>query len=534
MLVLAAAPAVFAQTGVQTGAQAATFRSTIDGSAQPYAVYVPRTFDPAARYPLLIGLHSEDTNFRMNLRQIFSLSIRAGEANPEDLHYFPARDAGFLVACPFARGTMDYRGIAEQDIFDMLAEVQRRFPVDPDRVYLTGISMGGAAALRLALTHPDRWAAVAAICPAPLAGLDDLAPNAANLPVRLFHGEQDPIVPAQNSRQWQRRLIDAGVAAEYVEYPGLRHNAWDIAFRNGGVFEWLGKFRRDNSPEHVRLLTRSYRDASAYWARIDGLTPGALASLDATRTAAGNVAVRSSGVDGFTLTLDHAATVTVDGAPLRIRPGQPLSFSKAAGKWRIGQVAPAGKRLGAEGPIVDAVEGRQIYVYGTTGANPETQEARRRVAEAAAAWSGARGARPVIHFPVKADVAVTADDLSNADLVLFGTRDTNALIARLAPQLPIALNPGAADYGLLFIAPAGKRYVLVSSGLPWWTGAEEAGRGGPAFASDQFRVLSTFGDYVLFKGSLANVVEEGRFDSNWKVPAAASSKLMASGTVTVQ
>ena len=75
--------------------------------------------------------------------------------------------------------------------------------------------------------------------------------------------------------------------------------------------------------------------------------------------------------------------------------------------------------------------------------------------------------------------------------------------------------------------------MLVSSGLPWWTGAEEASRGGNPFAPAPYRLLGTFGDYILFKGSLAHVVAEGRFDRNWKVPAEAASKMLATGTVTI-
>jgi hypothetical protein len=128
---------------------------------------------------------------------------------------------------------------------------------------------------------------------------------------------------------------------------------------------------------------------------------------------------------------------------------------------------------------------------------------------------------------------VTVEDLDSVDVVLFGTSESNALIARFAPRLPLALNAGAADYGLLFIAPVGKHYALVSSGLSWWTGAEDAKRGGPPLAPEQYRLLSTFGDYILFKGSLANVVAEGRFDSNWKVPAGDAAKMLATGTVTI-
>jgi hypothetical protein len=176
---------------------------------------------------------------------------------------------------------------------------------------------------------------------------------------------------------------------------------------------------------------------------------------------------------------------------------------------------------------VQAVNGRHLYVYGAE--DPQG----RKDAQAAAAWSNSR-VRINLTLPVKSDNDVTDQDLASADLVLFGTAQTNRLIARFAPDFPLALDPGAADYGLLFVAPTGKHLALVSSGRAWWTGAEEANRGGYRYAPAQYRLLSTFGDYILFKGSLAHVLAEGRFDTNGKVPADAAAILRSAGTVTVR
>jgi len=77
----------------------------------------------------------------------------------------------------------------------------------------------------------------------------------------------------------------------------------------------------------------------------------------------------------------------------------------------------------------------------------------------------------------------------------------------------------------------GKHYVLVSSGLPWWTGAAEAVRVVDRYQPRPFAELAAFGDYLLFKGSLANVVAEGRFDRAWNVPAADVDKMTATGAV---
>jgi hypothetical protein len=158
---------------------------------------------------------------------------------------------------------------------------------------------------------------------------------------------------------------------------------------------------------------------------------------------------------------------------------------------------------------------------------------RRHTAETAARWSNPRESLQ-LSFPVKADTAVTADELDSNSLVLFGTRETNSLIARFAHRLPLALSAGAADYGLLFIADLGKHYALVSSGLPWWTGFEDAGRPLDPYTPTRFAELMTFGDYVVFKGSLAHVVAEGRFDREWKLRADAAAKIVATGTVSVK
>ena len=534
---LAAAALLFAQPAA--GPQLAAFHSEVDDSQQPYGLYVPKTLAPGKRYPLIVSLHDEDSNHRLNLRRVFGISNRAGEIDTENLRNFPpVPDAEYLIATPYARGTMGYQGIAEKDVYDVLADVERRFPVDEDRVYLTGISMGGGGALWLALTRPGVWAAVAPVCPSPVTGTEELARNALNLPIRLFHGALDPVVPVASSRAWQRRLLDLSSPVEYMEYAGVRHNAWDMAYRDGSVFEWFSQFRRNRSPARVRFATRSYRYDAAYWVRIDGLTPGELASIDAVWTGQAALEVETQNVDAFTVTADqHGGSpiaVTIDGSALRVKPAASLSFVKTATRWREGFYTPPGKRPAAEGPIAEAVKGRHVYVYGSGGApGPEELEARRKEADTAAAWSTVRQ-KLSLKLPVKADTAVTGDDIDNADLVLFGTSETNSLIARFASRLPLSLSAAAADYGLLFIAPVGSHYALVSSGLPWWTGADEADRGGYALAPPQFRLLSTFGDYIFFKGSLANVIVEGRFDRNWKVPADAAAKMRASGTVTIR
>lgn len=527
------------------GPQVLSFLSDADGSEQPYALYLPRTFDKSKTYPLVISLHGAFSNHRLNLRRVFGMGNRPGESDAEASRYFPPlREVGYIVAAPLARGTIGYQGLGEKDVYDVMADVMRRFPVDEDRVYLTGLSMGGGGTLWLGLTRPDLWAAIAAVCPAVPPGTDELAPNALNLPVRLFHGDRDPVVPVVVSRKWHKTLFQLGTPIEYVEYPGIRHNSWDYAYANGQIFDWFGKFRRNRHPDRVRFLTRWYKYRKAYWVEIDGLTPAELASVDVRFSGVNELEAETRRVQGFTLYLGghtrfdptRPVTVKIDGRAVKVKPQAVLSFTKQGDSWRPGRYAPppGAKRPGLEGPALEAVSTRHIYVYGTAGARDEAELRRRRAqAEAAANWSGP-GTPALTAFRVAADTEVTEEDAQKSNLVLFGTGETNRLIARWRERFPIELNPGAADYGLLVLAPGNGRYLIVNSGLPWWTGSERASRAGLPFLRAPVHVLASFGDFVLFKASLDNVVAEGFFDSNWKLKPAEAARLAASGAVTLR
>jgi poly(3-hydroxybutyrate) depolymerase len=544
LLLLAALPA--ASQVYRPGPQVVTFLSEVDDSDQPYGLYLPRTFTPAKKYPLVISLHGAGSNHRLNLRRVFGQGNRPGESDPEATRYFPPlKDVDYIVASPLARGTMGYQGIAERDVLDVLADVKKRFPVDEDRVYLTGLSMGGGGTLWLGLTRPDLWAAIAPVCPAQPAGIEDLAPNALNLPVHFFHGDADTAVPVDVSRRWTKNLKELGARVEYTEYPGVKHNSWDNAYRDGAIFDWFSKFRRERFPERVRFLTRSYRTSAAYWVRLDGLTPGALASIDARFSGPNRIEVATGGLDGFTLSLAghrmfsavKPLAVAVDGVAIAgLKGSGEFAFQRAAGTWKSGRFQPpaGGKRAGVEGPIAEVVASRHVYVYGSEG-NPSPDELarRRKEAEAAATWSSPRSPL-MLTFRVLADKEVRESDLAGSNLVLFGTKETNLLIRKFAGLAPLELNAGAADYGLVFLLPVGNRLALINSGLPWWTGAEFTKRPGSRFINTPYRVLLSLGDYIVFRGGLENVVAEGSFDSNWKLAGPEAEKIGATGAVEVK
>lgn len=544
---------LFGQT-LSPGPQVLTFFSDVDDTEQPYGLYLPPGFDAAKEYPLVVSLHGAGSNHRLNLRRVFGKSNSAGETDVEASRYFPEwADVDYIVATPYARGTMGYQGVAEKDVMDVIEDVKRRFRIDENRMYLTGLSMGGGGTLWIGLTRPDLWAAIAPVCPAPPQETADLAQNALNIPVHFFQGGADPVVRPEGTRAWVQRLKDLGVQVEYEEFPGVGHDSWVQAYEGGRIFDWFSQHKRNPFPDQVRFSTTRYKYNDAYWVRFDRLTPGTLASIDAAFTAPNRIEISTTDLDGFTLHLaghprfnrENLLEVRIDGRAVETPAADSVSFCRMLDGWISGKCEQAdlAKRPGSEGPMSEVIESRHIYVYGTEGdPSPEESQARYAQAARAAEWSVNRGwfmGRVMVFPRLLADSDVRPSDLETSNLVLFGTKETNSLIAQFSDRLPIEFSGSDTEYGLVYVYPAGERVVLISSGLPWWQPPEDGstgqgGRSSPFTNQVPAFWLSGRGDYLLFKGSADNIIAEGRFDQNWRLPAADAEKMLATGAVTVK
>jgi len=444
----------------KSGPQDMTFFSSVDESNQPYAIYIPENFDETKKYPLVVFLHGAFSNHRLGLRRAFGEGNKQGpefgtpgfvpaETDLEVTRFYPKlKSEDYIVVAPFARGTAGYQGIPEQDIFDMLADVKSKFRIDENQMYLTGLSMGGGGTLWIGLTHPDMWAAIAPVCPAPPEGTDKLAMNAFNIPVHLFVGDRDALMPTADA--WNEYFKSNDVDVEYVIYPGIAHNSWEYAYADGFIFDWFDQFERNLFPPEVRFTTSSFKYSKAYWVNLDNLTPGVQTNIVAKFTGKNQVDVTTSNLLGFTLNLEghpqfdanSKVNITVDGKSFSVKSPDAFSFSKENGTWVNKKFTPNrfSKQKGAEGPLAEAINSNHIYVYGTQG-NPTREELQARQAEAtfAADWAFDRGfAGRIMIFPRSmADNAVRQSDYETSNLVLFGTAGTNSIIKKYEDRLPV-------------------------------------------------------------------------------------------------
>jgi fermentation-respiration switch protein FrsA (DUF1100 family) len=535
-----------AQT-LSPGPQVLTFFSDADDTEQPYGIYLPKNYDAAKKYPFVMMLHGAGSNHRLDLRRVFGKSNTEGENDVEASRYFPAwEDVDYIVASPFARGTAGYQGIAEEDVYQVLADVKKRFSIDENRVYLTGLSMGGGGTLWLGLTRPDIWAAIAPVCPAPPAGTGELIINATNFPVHFFHGDADPVVPVESSRKWVSDMQDLGVEVFYKEFTDVKHDSWVNAYDNEFIFEWFEPAVRNPFPDHVRFVSKLYKYNKAFWVKFDKMEEyGALAEIDAKFNKENSVIISSKNLSAFTLNLSghpkfkpgNEVQLKVDGTEIKVKSDSIISLKKTGNTWvpvTANELSGRYKKRGAEGPLSAAFSSRHVYVYGTLD-NPSDDELKRRIAIAneAADWSQNRGPflGRVMFFPrVVSDKDVRKSDLESSNLILFGTKQTNAVIALHAASLPVHLTASEKDYGLLYIFPVDKRYFAVSSGLPWWTGDTDKGL---PFIPVRYRKIAEYKDLLFFKGSSQNVILNDFFSPEWKLTEGSKSKLEGSGAVTI-
>jgi len=124
-----------------------------------------------------------------------------------------------------------------------LDEIESKCAVDPDRVYLTGLSMGGFGTWSLACHQPKRFVAIAPICGG---GQWFLADRLKNVPVWAFHGAKDSVVPLSLSEQMVEAVKRTGGKAKLTVYPEANHDSWTATYDNPKLYDWLLSHRKSD------------------------------------------------------------------------------------------------------------------------------------------------------------------------------------------------------------------------------------------------------------------------------------------------
>jgi predicted peptidase len=231
------------------GADDLAFRKNVytdkKGEKMPYRLYVPQGYDPQQKYPLIFWLHGAAARGTDNFAQISGGNEKGSHiwTMPENQLQFPA----FVLApqCPadqfWAEPEMNELTPQLQMALEILGVVEKEYSIDTDRVYPAGQSMGGLGVWALLQTFPDRWAAALVLC-----AYDNLtnARGLVHIPVWVFQGDADLVVPVDLVRTMVKELKKAGCQVRYSEYHKVGHDVWLKTFAEPDIVPWLAAKKR--------------------------------------------------------------------------------------------------------------------------------------------------------------------------------------------------------------------------------------------------------------------------------------------------
>jgi len=540
-----------------------TFLSRIDGSVQYFAVVAPRNYDPNKTYALILSLHGAGV-----------------EASGQADAYRP-KDWAFVV-CPTNRKPFgfDWQDWGRLDCLEVLSEARSQFPIDNNRIYLTGHSMGGHGTWHIGLHHPDLFAAMAPSAgwtsfqlyvpyflrksdifghPSLLAirdmGLREERPlnfveNALNLPIYILQGGADDNVPPVHARFFSSALKKLGYQALYREVEGMGH-WWDNKETEGidcvdsdELLDFLKNNVRNPNPKHIIFKTTDIGlNNKNGWVEIDEPERLYNDSLIDAEIKDRTVIVKTENIEQFTMHMSSELiypgeiSLKINGQELRCRLSEKdsLSLRKEGREFHLEKPRkqkPLKRQSGVEninkssaffGPIKKAYFSPFILVYGTRGDSSSTEiNLHHARVEAQNWWWRGNG-----YVEIIPDIEVNTETIRRHNLILFGGPETNAITAKVIKNLPLSIKN---DRLVINDQEIEKDDVAFQMIYPNPLNPEKyvVVKGGTSPKSDElaglFNVIysgSGLPDFIVYDETVKEkgwgaAIAEGFFDLNWK------------------
>ncbi len=529
------------------------YYSKIDQSVQPYALTLPTDFDPESpqRWPLYVVLHGRANQ----MNEVNFIAKHDGKATPEGQTW--------IQLDVYGRGNNAYRWAGETDVFEAIEDVRRRYRIDHRRISLWGFSMGGAGAWHLGLHHPGTWASVGAGAgfvdfykyqkqtekrpswqDATLHIYDavDYSMNAFNVPMIGYGGENDPQRAAAESVAAAAK--ENGIEIDVLVGKNMGHKFDDDSKTK--FMSFLAEQNKTGRPgypgrQELRFITYTPKYNRCDWLEISQL--GRMyepATVEGKRTRDGILSIKTKNAVALKISREVAAQIEIDGQPL------PLSFAadgllpdvyyvhRGRG-WRVLNYQESRnfdsnpdvmKRRDLQGPIDDAFMQSFICVRGTGTAWNEEQSAW-------ANWTFERFQREFDQWmraevPTVDDKDLTPEMIAENNIVLFGDPGSNAVLAKILPDLPVRWTEKTIQFGdqtfdanthglcMIFPNPLNpSRYVVINSGHTFHE---------KDFKASNSWLFPRLGDVAVLKfeksadGYSEEIAWAEIFNSGWRLP----------------
>jgi poly(3-hydroxybutyrate) depolymerase len=524
----------------------ATLRSREDGSVQKYGVLPPAS-DASGPFALVFSLHGASC-----------------DPEPQVASYAP-KDWAYVIAPTNTRPYgFDWQDWGRLNAIATLDEALARYPIDPNRVYLVGHSMGGHGTWHVGTSHTDRFAAMApsagwATLPTyvpftlrrDVNGADprvlsivqrSLAPdnpfgvmaNLRDLPVYVLHGQKDDNVPVFQGRWLAARAREEGARVTYREVPEMGH-WWDDPATPGvdcvdlpAMMDSLRSWRRAEHPRTVTLRSQDLGTCNrSHWLTVEAAEhPFDRIVVDA-RVDDGAFHVSCAGaraiaIEPAGLVDPGKIGIEIDGDRLSTTwSAGPIHLARQDKAWTIARQGPAAPK---RAPIKAAFFAPFVFVYATGGSAEENDAARRLAILDAQSWY----LRSDGYAPVLPDTAITPAIMQERNLILYATPGSNAVLRKIAGGLPIRISrEGVGLAGRTYRGSVATRFAYPNPIAPGRiveivagtdrAALELAGGSNPCYSG------SGFPDFVVYDAEARRqgwgaVRAAGFFDEEGKIP----------------
>jgi len=526
-----------------------TFISNLDGSLQYYAV-TPQVGGDKSNAALFLSVHG------------------AGVEAIGQARAYKSKDWGTLVAATNRRPRgFNWEDMGRLDALEVLAIAREKFKPDPQRIYLTGHSMGGHGTWFLGATYPGSWAAIGPCSGYPT--LKDYGSADGKVPaestnaveqmllragnqsdvlkllynyepfgIYILHGDSDKVVPVKYARQMKKALADFHSDFSYFEYPGGEHwfgdqsVDWPYLF---SFFKWHTRLA-DSAVNQIDFTTSSPGISSTYrWVSIiQQVHPLQYSRIHLQRdNKLHNIAGSTENIHLLQLALNEFSNNTLVNITLdNTKPVQytthtsndTLYLAKQAGDWVI-TGKPGGEQKGPHryGTFKEAFNNRIVFVYGTQGTTKENACNYNKAKYDAESWYyRGNGAVDII-----ADKEFTTANYKGRNIIIYGNATTNAAWNALLKNAPIQVTKNTIkagdkiyrgdDLAAYFVWP--QTDGLTSVGVVAGTGVKGMNA---TFANQYFAGGSGFPDFMIFALSMLNrgasqIKLAGFFDNDWQL-----------------
>jgi dienelactone hydrolase len=281
----------------------------VRGVDAEYALYVPPSYSPEKPMAFILCLHGAGFT---------------GEAYLD--RWIPRLGEKYILACPSVTMGSWWTRYGEDLVLKVLQEVQKAYHIDPDRIFLTGMSNGGIGTWIIGMHHADRFAGIAPMA----SGIDDVlfpfVENLAHTPVYVIHGVEDQVMPVQLSRDLVKEMERRGIPYHYQEHTLTHPHAGGHFFPKQALPElmtWFDAQQREPLPRTISLVRDATHLTPFSWVRIDMtdqiaaftenlidsrdefITGGVYAKLHAQVTAPNKIVVSTNRIRRYTLFLNQ-------------------------------------------------------------------------------------------------------------------------------------------------------------------------------------------------------------------------------------